>query len=51
MSAIDDLINKYANELGDIYDERTAGSYTFTGVLSKFLREVNVERDAHPDSE
>lgn len=34
----DEIIKKYATHLREIYDERTAGDYTFTGVLSEFLR-------------
>lgn len=36
-----DTINKYAEVLANIYDHRTAGDYTFTGVLATFLNEIN----------
>jgi hypothetical protein len=38
--ALDELIDEYANELRKIYEGRTAGAYTFEGVLSKFSRMV-----------
>lgn len=41
MAAIDDVIKKYSDELQRIYDNRTAGSHTFTGVLGKFLTEAS----------
>lgn len=37
---VDDLITKYAERLQDVYDFRTAGSYTFVGVLATFLMEL-----------
>ena len=36
----DTVIAKYAGELRSIYDNRTAGDYTFEGVLTSFLMEV-----------
>jgi hypothetical protein len=42
-SSIDDLIAAYATELQNIYDGRTAGDYTFIGVLSEFARAVQDE--------
>lgn len=35
----DDVIAEYAFELQRIYEERTAGDYTFIGVLAEFSRE------------
>ena len=40
MSRIDDLIHEHALKLLDIYDSRTAGAYTFTGVLAEFGRQL-----------
>jgi hypothetical protein len=34
-----DILAKYANELQKIYDKRTAGDYTFLGVLAAFAIE------------
>ncbi len=34
---IDDLIDRYAAELRNIYDNRTAGDHTFEGVLADFV--------------
>lgn len=42
---IDDLIEEYATVLQNIYDKQTAGDYTFTGVLSEFLRKVQTSGD------
>ncbi len=36
----DDLIRRHAERLRGIYEDRTAGDHTFTGVLSEFLREI-----------
>lgn len=36
---MDELIARHAASLRKIYDERTAGDYTFTGVLAEFLRD------------
>ena len=38
--SIDELISKYESIMQSIYDNRTAGDHTFTGVLSEFAREV-----------
>lgn len=44
-STTDDLIEFYGNQLQGIYNDRTAGDYTFRGVLSMFLLDVHtVER-------
>jgi len=40
MAAIDDVIAKYAAQCEKIYNERTAGDHTWTGVLGVFLTEV-----------
>ena len=40
MTTKDDLIKKYSLILQAVYDTRTAGDHTFTGVLSTFLHEV-----------
>lgn len=34
-----ELIREYATVLRAIYDERTAGDYTFAGVLATFLND------------
>lgn len=34
------LLNQYSADLQKIYDEQTAGDYTFYGVLSTFARDV-----------
>lgn len=36
----DDVVRKYADILKDIYEARTAGEYTFEGVLSSMLRDI-----------
>jgi len=41
MAAIDNVISEYAGILEKIYNERTAGDSTFTGVLAQFLLEAN----------
>jgi hypothetical protein len=43
------LLAKYADVLQMIYDEHTAGDYTFTGVLSSFLRELDQMDHPVPD--
>lgn len=40
---MDSLIKKYADKLQDIYDNRTAGDHTFTGVLSSMLSAAFVQ--------
>lgn len=40
MNHLDALIATYADTLQDIYDARTAGEYTFVGVLGEFARKV-----------
>jgi hypothetical protein len=37
---IDEALERYSDVLQKIYDERTAGTYTFIGVLGDFLRQV-----------
>lgn len=39
---MDEVIQKYAKRLQSIYDNHTAGDYTFSGVLHKFLIELGV---------
>ena len=39
---------KYVRELQKIYDERTAGDYTFSGVLGSFLEAVDTARREAP---
>lgn len=41
---VDELIAEYAEKLERIYNERTAGDHTFTGVLAMFLSEVDNTR-------
>ena len=40
---MDSLIGIYADKLQLIYDFRTAGEYTFIGVLSEFALKVQAE--------
>lgn len=37
---MDDLIKKYAAKAGRIYDNRTAGDFTWHGLLADFVREM-----------
>lgn len=37
---MDEIIQKYADRLQEIYDKRTAGDHTFTGVLATMLMEI-----------
>lgn len=37
---INDIVKKYAEDAGRIYTNRTAGDYTWEGLLVSFLREV-----------
>jgi hypothetical protein len=37
---IEELINYYDLELQRIYNEKTAGDYTFSGVLAEFARAI-----------
>lgn len=37
---IDEAIGVYSSRLRHIYDERTAGDYTFTGVLAEFVMTI-----------
>ncbi len=37
---VDQKIARYAKTLQAIYDNRTAGDYTFSGVLATFLNDV-----------
>ena len=39
------LIGKYAEIAHSIYEERTAGDYTWEGFLITFLREVGGEKN------
>lgn len=36
----DDIIYRYAEILQRIYDNQTAGEYTFNGVLAEFAQEL-----------
>ena len=45
MEYFDAVIRDYAGRLQRIYDERTAGDHTFSGVLAEFLR---VTQDVRP---
>lgn len=40
MSAIDQLIKEYAKRAEKIYEDRTAGDHTWTGLLGALLLEV-----------
>lgn len=40
METIEDLIDEYADEAARIYRERTAGDFTWTGLLGDFFRRV-----------
>lgn len=44
MSAVDDVITKYAEILQKIYDDQTAGDHTFQGVLAEFSWEFQPAR-------
>lgn len=37
----DELIRKYAEKLEKVYNEQTAGDFTFDGILAQFLREYD----------
>lgn len=53
-SHTDTVLNKYATELERIYNNRTAGGYTFLGVLASMLLHLNksgVVTFLPPDSE
>ena len=41
-STTDDLIREYAAEAERIYEARTAGDFTWVGLLAKFARELGV---------
>jgi hypothetical protein len=45
------LINKYAKIAGDVYDEQTAGDYTFVGLFGSFLNEWLENYDTEPEPE
>lgn len=36
-SDMDEVIKHYSEELERIYNERTAGDHTFTGIVARFL--------------
>lgn len=40
MDKVDELIRIYAIKLGQVYDNRTAGDHTFTGILAEFARKL-----------
>ena len=40
MTTIDDLINDYAMRAQDIYDNETAGQYTWSGLLGEFTQQL-----------
>jgi hypothetical protein len=46
---MDELIAEGARQLQEIYDNRTAGDFTFTGVLSEFARAVQRELSVNDD--
>lgn len=53
MDTLRSVIQRYADDMQAIYDNRTAGDYTFTGVLSAFLTEaltVVTREDAENES-
>lgn len=41
----DNLIADYANRLQSVYNDRTAGAHTFTGILATFLLDVDKARE------
>lgn len=41
----DEIINYYVVVLEEVYKERTAGDYTFDGILSEFLRQIDKARE------
>lgn len=40
-SSLDEIINKWAEQLERVYKYQTAGDYTFHGILASFLRECD----------
>lgn len=44
MPTEDAIIKHWANQVGRVYTERTAGGYTFSGMLSEFLRQIDDAR-------
>jgi hypothetical protein len=44
VSDVDTVIEGYAINLRQIYDGRTAGDYTFVGVLASFLMHIDAIR-------
>ncbi len=36
---MDELLHQYAERLQDVYDKRTAGDYSFLGILSEFMND------------
>lgn len=40
----DQLIDAAAKKLREVYDNQTAGDYTFEGILSAFLRQIDKAR-------
>lgn len=43
---MDELIREYVDKLALVYNRRTAGDYTFDGILSEFARKIT-ELDVH----
>lgn len=41
------IAKKYADQLQKIYDERTAGDYTFEGVLFEYTQELRAWVDSN----
>lgn len=42
---MDELLQKYADKLQEIYEKRTAGDHTFVGVLVEYEREKRILND------
>ncbi len=50
-SEINQLIAKYAGETRDVYEKRSAGDYTFTGLFAEFVWELQEKGLLEPQSE
>jgi hypothetical protein len=47
---VDDLIKRYAAVLQEIYDNRTAGDSTFSGVLAEFVSAAQYQKQDEEDA-
>lgn len=44
MMSEEELVEKYAEILQTVYDDQDAGAYTFSGILYRFLRELELSK-------